>query len=115
MIEEPLLTSNNVNTVGVLMRFNTLVCKEVFDVLGIIPDFISTYNARKFAYPELFQKNDKGRDVLFGGYDKNADKKTLIWELVAKKEPQIVWHYSKNNKLKKERYEYYLHLQKQFT
>ena len=101
VIEEPLLTSNNVNTVGVLMRFNTLVCKEVFDVLGIIPDFISTYNARKFAYPELFQKNDKGRDVLFGGYDKNADKKTLIWELVAKKEPQIVWHYSKNNKLKK--------------
>ena len=40
VIEEPLLTSNNVNTVGVLMRFNTLVCKEVFDVLGIIPDFI---------------------------------------------------------------------------
>ena len=105
MIEEPLLTSNNVNTVGVLMRFNTLVCKEVFDVLGIIPDFISTYNARKFAYPELFQKNDKGRDVLFGGYDKNADKKTLIWELVAKKEPQIVWHYSKNNKLKKENFD----------
>ena len=105
IIEEPLLTSNNVNTVGVLMRFNTLVCKEVFDVLGIIPDFISTYNARKFAYPELFQKNDKGRDVLFGGYDKNADKKTLIWELVAKKEPQIVWHYSKNNKLKKENFD----------
>jgi hypothetical protein len=105
VIEEPLLTSNNVNTVGVLMRFNTLVCKEVFDVLGIIPDFISTYNARKFAYPELFQKNDKGRDVLFGGYDKNADKKTLIWELVAKKEPQIVWHYSKNNKLKKENFD----------
>ena len=105
VIEEPLLTSNNVNTVGVLMRFNTLVCKEVFDVLGIIPDFISTYNARKFAYPELFQKNDKGRDVLFGVYDKNADKKTLIWELVAKKEPQIVWHYSKNNKLKKENFD----------
>lgn len=105
VIEEPLLTSNNVNTVGVLMRFNTLVCKEVFDVLGIIPDFISTYNARKFAYPELFQKNDKGRDVLFGGYDKNVDKKNLIWELVAKKEPQIVWHYTKNNKLKKENFD----------
>lgn len=105
VIEEPLLTSNNVNTVGVLMRFNTLVCKEVFDVLGIVPDFISTYNARKFAYPELFQKNDKGREVLFGGYDKNVDKKNLIWELVSKKEPQIVWHYSKNNKLKKENFD----------
>jgi len=105
VIEEPLLTSNNVNTVGVLMRFNTLVCKEVFDVLGLMPEFISTYNARKFAYPELFQKNDKGREVLFGGYDKTIDKKNVIWELVSKKEPQISWHYSKNNKLKKENFD----------
>jgi len=105
IIEEPLLTSNNVNTIGILMRFNTLVCKEVFDVLGIIPEFISTYNSRKFAYPELFQKNEKGREVLFGAYDKNIDKKNLIWELVAKKEPQIVWHYTKNNKLKKENFD----------
>ena len=105
IIEEPLLTSNNVNTVGILMRFNTLVCKEVFDVLNIIPEFISTYNARKFAYPELTNKNEKGKEVLFGGYDKNVDKKNLIWELVAKKEPQINWHYSKNNKLKKENFD----------
>jgi RNase H-fold protein (predicted Holliday junction resolvase) len=105
IIEEPLLTSNNVNTVGILMRFNTLVCKEVFDVLNIIPEFISTYNARKFAYPELTNKNEKGKEVLFGGYDKNIDKKNLIWELVAKKEPQIIWHYSKNNKLKKENFD----------
>jgi len=105
IIEEPLLTSNNVNTVGILIRFNTLVCKEVFDVLNIIPEFISTYNARKFAYPELTNKNEKGKDVLFGGYDKNIDKKNLIWELVAKKEPQITWHYSKNNKLKKENFD----------
>jgi RNase H-fold protein (predicted Holliday junction resolvase) len=105
IIEEPLLTSNNVNTVGILMRFNTLVCKEVFDVLNIIPEFISTYNARKFAYPELTNKNEKGKEVLFGGYDKNIDKKNLIWELVAKKEPQITWHYSKNNKLKKENFD----------
>jgi len=105
IIEEPLLTSNNVNTVGILMRFNTLVCKEVFDVLNIIPEFISTYNARKFAYPELTNKNEKGKEVLFGGYDKNIDKKNLIWELVAKKEPQIIWHYTKNNKLKKENFD----------
>jgi hypothetical protein len=105
IIEEPLLTSNNVNTVGVLMRFNTLVCKEVFDVLNIIPEFISTYNSRKFAYPELINKNEKGKDVLFGGYDKNVDKKNLIWELVSKKEPQISWHYTKNGKLKKENFD----------
>jgi len=105
IIEEPLLNSNNINTVGVLMRFNTLVCKEVFDVLNIIPEFISTYNARKFAYPELISKNEKGKEVLFGQYDKNIDKKNLIWELVSKKEPQISWHYTKNGKLKKENFD----------
>lgn len=105
IIEEPLLNSNNINTVGVLMRFNTLVCKEVFDVLNIIPEFISTYNARKFAYPELIGKNEKGKEVLFGQYDKNIDKKNLIWELVSKKEPQISWHYTKNGKLKKENFD----------
>ena len=44
VIEEPLLNSNNVYTVGTLMRFNTLVCKEVYDILGVVPQFISTYN-----------------------------------------------------------------------
>jgi len=29
VIEEPLLNSNNVYTVSTLMRFNTLICKEV--------------------------------------------------------------------------------------
>ena len=32
IIEEPLLNSNNVYTVGILMRYNTLICKEVYDV-----------------------------------------------------------------------------------
>lgn len=105
IIEEPLLNSNNVYTVGILMRFNTLICKEVFDILGIIPEFISTYNARKFAFPHLVQKNDKGKFVLFGSFEKNVDKKVIIWELVAKREPQITWLYSKNNTLKKENFD----------
>jgi hypothetical protein len=105
VIEEPLLNSNNINTVGTLMRYNTLICKEVFDVLGIVPEFITTYNARKFAFPELVQQNDKGKFVLFGGYPKTIDKKEIIWELVAKKEPQITWLYTRNNTLKKENYD----------
>jgi len=105
VIEEPLLNSNNIYTVGTLMRYNTLICKEVYDVLGIVPEFISTYNARKFAFPELVQKNDKGKFVLFGGYPKTIDKKEIIWEHVAKKEPQITWLYTKNNTLKKENYD----------
>ena len=105
VIEEPLLNSNNVYTVGTLMRFNTLVCKEVYDILGVVPQFISTYNSRKFAFPELVQENDKGKFVLFGGLPKTIDKKNIIWDLVAKKEPQITWQYTKNNTLKKENFD----------
>ena len=105
VIEEPLLNSNNVYTVGTLIRFNTLICKEIYDVLGVVPEFISTYNSRKFAFPHLVQKNDKGKHVLFGGLPKDIDKKVVIWELVTKKEPQIQWIYTKNNTLKKENYD----------
>jgi hypothetical protein len=105
VIEEPLLNSNNVYTVGTLMRFNTLVCKEVYEILGVVPEFISTYNSRKFAFPHLVQANDKGKHVLFGGLPKDIDKKVIIWELVAKREPQITWVYTKNNTLKKENYD----------
>ena len=87
------------------MRFNTLVCKEVYDILGVVPQFISTYNSRKFAFPELVQENDKGKFVLFGGLPKTIDKKNIIWDLVAKKEPQITWQYTKNNTLKKENFD----------
>ena len=105
VIEEPLLNSNNVYTVGTLMRFNTLVCKEVYEILGVVPEFISTYNSRKFDFPHLVQSNDKGKHVLFGGLPKDIDKKVIIWELVAKKEPQIIWNYTKNNTLKKENFD----------
>jgi hypothetical protein len=105
VIEEPLLNSNNVYTVGTLMRYNTLICKEVYEVLGVIPEFISTYNSRKFAFPHLVQKNISDKFVLFGGFPKDIDKKVIIWELVAKREPQITWQYTKNNTLKKENYD----------
>ena len=105
VIEEPLMNSNNVYTVATLLRFNTLVCREIYDVLGIVPEFISTYNSRKFAFPELVQLNDKNKHVLFGGLPKDIDKKMIIWELVAKMEPQITWLYTRNNTLKKENFD----------
>ena len=105
IIEEPLLNSNNINTVQTLMRFNSFICKEIYDILGIVPEFISTYNSRKFAFPELVQQNDKGKFVLFGGLPKDIDKKMIIWEKIAKLEPQIQWLYTKNNTLKKENFD----------
>ena len=89
IIEEPLLNSNNVWTVGILL----------------VPEFISTYNSRKFAFPELVQENDKKKFVLFGGLPKDTDKKMIIWDKVAKREPQIKWLYTRNNTLKKENFD----------
>lgn len=105
VIEEPLLNSNNIFTVGILLRFNSFITKIIYDELGIVPEFISTYDSRKFAFPELVRQNDKGKFVLFGGLPKDIDKKQIVWDLVAKREPQINWLYNKKNLIKKECYD----------
>jgi rRNA pseudouridine-1189 N-methylase Emg1 (Nep1/Mra1 family) len=105
IIEEPLLHSNNIYTVQTLMRFNSFITKVIYDTLNIIPEFISTSDSRKFAFPNLVKENDKGKFVLFGGFPKDVDKKQIIWENVAKLEPQITWQYTKKQTLKKENFD----------
>jgi RNase H-fold protein (predicted Holliday junction resolvase) len=119
IIEEPLLNSNNVRTVATLLRFNGMISKIVDEVLGVIPDFISSYDARAFAFPELMavRTHDKKgqpykekelkdkKPSLFGGYPWDVDKKMVVFEKVADREPQIVWEYDKNFKLKKENFD----------
>jgi RNase H-fold protein (predicted Holliday junction resolvase) len=119
VIEEPLLNSNNVYTVGTLLRFNGMISKVVDDVLGIVPEFISSYDSRSHAFPQLMairtidkkgklytEKELNGKkSVLFGAYPWDVDKKQIIWDLVADREPQIVWEYDKNMKLKKENFD----------
>ena len=102
IIEEPLLNSNNIYTVGTLIRYNSMILKECYNVFKIVPTFISTYNARKFAFPDLVQPNDKGKYVLFGGYPKDIDKKRVIWECVNYIYPEINWPRDKKGNLKKE-------------
>lgn len=119
IIEEPLLNSNNVRTVATLLKFNGMISKIVDEVLGVTPDFISSYDARAFAFPELMairtvdkkgqpykekELKDK-KPVLFGGYSWDVDKKQIIWDKVADREPQIVWEYDKNMRLKKENFD----------
>lgn len=119
IIEEPLLRSNNVNTIATLLRFNGMVSRSVYDTLKIVPEYISSYDSRAFAYPELMEvrtKNKKGEDytekeiakgkpVLFGGYDFEVDKKMIVWEKVSDLEPQITWLYDSKGKLKKENFD----------
>jgi RNase H-fold protein (predicted Holliday junction resolvase) len=105
IIEEPLINSNNVYTVSTLMRYNAFIIKSIYNVLGVIPDLISTYNARKFAFPNLVAKNKQNRKVLFGGYEKGCDKKQIIWKHVSDLEPHLTWEMTRNQTLKKENYD----------
>jgi len=105
IIEEPLLNSNNIYTVQTLLRYNTMIMKLCYDILGIVPNFISTYNARRFAFPDLVGDNGKGKNVLFGGYPKEIDKKHIIWEHVNAVCPNVEWLYDKKGMLKKECYD----------
>jgi len=105
IIEEPLLNSNNVYTVATLLRYNTMIMKLCYDHFGLVPTFISTYNARKFAFPDLMGKNKTGRKVLFGGYPKDINKKHIVWEHVNAVLPEIEWLYGRTGNLKKECYD----------
>ena len=105
VIEEPLLNSNNIYTVQTLLRFNSFVTKNIYDVLGVVPEFISTYNSRKCAFPQLLQLNDKGKMVLFGGLPKDIDKKQVIWDHVNAVCPEVNWLYGKTGSLKKENFD----------
>jgi len=101
-IEEPLLHSNNINTVGILQKFNGLISRIVYDDLGVLPKYVTTYESRSIAFPDLLRENDKGKVVLFGGFPKDVDKKHEIWKRVADREPQITWLHDKKGNLKKE-------------
>jgi hypothetical protein len=119
IIEEPLVRSNNVNTVATLLRFNGMICRSVYEVLNLVPEFISSYDARKFAFPELMEirkvnkkgepysekKKKKKQPVLFGGHPFDVDKKQIIWEKVNEREQQIVWVYDRHQRLSKENFD----------
>ena len=123
VIEEPLLRSNNVNTVSTLLRFNGMVSDCVYNILGIVPNYISSYDAREYSFPELMSIRKYGKDekqyefskiykeikdcklVLFGGYPWTIDKKTVIQGKVAEVFPDIEWLYNKKDELKKENFD----------
>jgi hypothetical protein len=118
IIEEPLINSQNANTVAVLLKFNAMITQKVYDKYKTVADYISTENARKFAFPELcqpsrYRKNgqfkplkERGKPVLFGAFPRNWDKKCIILNKVSKHEPQnIEWAMHKNQKLRKENFD----------
>lgn len=123
VIEEPLLSSNNTYTVATLLRFNGMVSQAVYEILNIAPDFISSYDARRYALPNLMairKYNKKGNAynrktilssiknnklVLFGDYPYDTSKKHVIWTHVSEMFPSIQWVYNKKNELKNENFD----------
>lgn len=119
IIEEPLLRANNVRTVGTLLKFNGLISRSVYEVFGVVPEYISSYDSRKYAFPQLMAKrtkNKKGEEieeskvakakpVLFGAYPTDVDKKQVVLDLVTELHPQIKWPYNRNMKIAKEAYD----------
>jgi hypothetical protein len=123
VIEEPLLSSNNSYTVGTLLRFNGMICDSVYRVLGIVPSFISSYDARTYSFPSLLairKFNKKGEElpisqikkaikdnhlVLFGAYPYDVDKKVVMMNKVNEMYPNINWITNNKGEIKKENYD----------
>lgn len=123
VIEEPLISSNNSETVSTLLRFNGMISQAAYITLGVIPEFISSYDARKYAFPDLMavrKFNKKGEVypitkirhalkhnelVLFGGYEWDCEKKRILFHKISDLFPNIQWVYNNKGELKKENFD----------
>ena len=124
VIEEPLLSSNNIYTVATLLRFNGMISESIYRIIGIVPSFISSYDARLFSFPELVairKYNKKGVEysikhvndaikknnmVLFGSYPFDIDKKSVMMNMVNDLyNNEIEWVYNSKGNLKKENFD----------
>lgn len=123
IIEEPLPNSQNNNTVTTLLRFNGMISQSIYEATGIVPKYITSYDARKFGFPELmsvrkFNKSgeqysvekikralNKNELVLFGAYAWDIEKKRVLQGKISDMFPQIQWEYNKKGELKTENFD----------
>lgn len=119
IIEEPLMGSNNINTTSMLLKFSALITNVIYEELNIIPKYISSYDSRAYAFPELMQvrrfnkkgeeypenKIKKSKPVLFGDYPWDIDKKQVIFDKVSELYPDIEWIYNRLGRLAKENFD----------
>jgi len=115
VIEEPLLSSNNVHTISTLLKFNGMVSESVYKTLGLVPNYISSYDSRKYGIPSLMAKRefdkkgnrlpqskiDKSEPVLFGKFPFDLDKKVIVLEKISELFPDIEWFFDKKGEIAK--------------
>ena len=126
VIESPIThttQSSNAQTIAQLLQFNGLLSGSVYRVLGIIPHYITSLDARQMSFPELLsirKFNKRGEiyplthikkalldnhPVVFGAYPFDCDKKRVMMNLVCEKYPNINWVYDTKGEIKKENYD----------
>lgn len=126
VIESPMIYSSagsKASVVAQLLQFNGLLSEAVYRVLGIVPYYISSANARMLSFPELLsirKFNKKGEVypqkhiekaindnhlILFGSFPFDCDKKSIMMNMVNEKYPNIPWILNKKGELKKENYD----------
>lgn len=123
VIEEPLISSNNKYTVATLLRYNGMVAYRVYNLIGVVPKFISSADARMFGVPSLMavrQFNKKGDAyaktkimhavkhselVMFGAYPFDCAKKYILWNYISQRFPGIKWVYDKHDELQTENFD----------
>ena len=123
IIEEPLPNSQNNNTVTTLLRFNGMISQSIYESTGVVPKYITSYDARKYGFPELMsirKFNKKGEKysadkirkdmknnklVLFGNFPFDVEKKHVLQGKISEMFPNIQWEYNKNGELKTENFD----------
>lgn len=123
IIEAPLLRSQNINTVATLLKFNGMISDCIYTELGIVPDYISSYDARRYAFPELmsirkFNKKGEKYDkkhylsalkknqlTLFGNYPWDISKKELLLGNISEIYPNIEFILDKYGNLVEENFD----------
>lgn len=123
IIEEPPIAGNNSESTAMLMRFNGMVSQCIYDNLGIIPEYISSAEARKYGCPSLMavrKFNKKGEMnnadklissiknndvVLFGSYPFDCVKKYILWNNISERYPEIKWEYTATGELRDENFD----------
>lgn len=126
IIESPMIYStggSNAATVATLLQFNGILSDSIYRTLHLVPNYVSSYDARMQSFPELLairKFNKKGNIyplshiikaikentlILFGSYPFDCDKKCVMMNEVSEKYPKIPWIYNKKGELKKENYD----------
>lgn len=123
VIEEPLLNGRNAWTVSTLLKFNGMISESIYELTGVVPQYISSFDARKYAFPDLMavrKYNKKGKEycydkvkkalennevVLFGNYPFDCAKKMILWNKISEMYKDIQWVYSQKGELKVENFD----------